>query len=200
MRKLIHVNRYLKQTAGLGPTYYTEEGVRLYGHVDASYGVHTNGRSQTGFYTSIGRHSAPVTCYAACQKSCMATSSMYSEYVALGELGKKVEEQRYFLSSIGFPQHAPTELFEDNQSAINLAQAPAISRKSRFIHVRHHYVRDLIKRNVVKLTHLPTSQMTADLLTKPKGPKQFKMDRDKLLNVPSHPRWQRTSKTEHPTE
>jgi hypothetical protein len=115
---------------------------------------------------------------------------MYSEYVALGELGKKVEEQRYFLSSIGFPQHEPTELFEDNQSAINLAQAPAISRKSRFIHVRHHYVRDLIKRRVVKLTHLPTSQMTADLLTKPKGPKQFKMDRDKLLNVSSHPRWQ----------
>jgi hypothetical protein len=41
----------------------------------------------------------------------MATSSMYSEYVALGELGKKVEEQRYFLSSIGFPRHEPTELF-----------------------------------------------------------------------------------------
>jgi hypothetical protein len=49
MRKLIHVNRYLTQTAGLGPTYYTEEVVRLYGHVDASYGVHTNGHSQTGF-------------------------------------------------------------------------------------------------------------------------------------------------------
>jgi hypothetical protein len=116
---------------------------------------------------------------------------MYSEYVALGELGKKVEEQRYFLSSIGFPQHEPTELFEDNQSAINLAQAPAISRKSRFIHVRHHCVRDLIKRKVVKLTHLPTAQMTADLLTKPKDPKQFRTDKDKLFNVSSHPRWQR---------
>ena len=63
---------------------------------------------------------------------------------------------------------------------------------SKLTVVMYHYVRDLIKRNVVKLTHLPTSQMTADLLTKPKGPKQFKMDRDKLLNVSSHPRWQRT--------
>ena len=181
--KTIRVLRYLKGTPTLGPTFFTNEGAILYGHVDASYGVHTNGRSQSGFYISIGRHSAPIYCHSGAQKSCVSTGSMEAEYVALAAIGKKIEAFRYFLDNIGFTQIDPTTIFEDNKSAINLAQAPQISRKSRHIHTRHHYIRFLVKSKAVKITYLPTSSMTADILTKPLGPTKFIPFRNALLNI-----------------
>ena len=101
LAKVIRVLRYLKATPSLGPTFYTTEGPTLYGHVDASYGVHTNGRSQSGFYISIGQQSAPIYCRSGAQKSCVSTGSMEAEYVALAEIGKKVEAFRHFMDNIG---------------------------------------------------------------------------------------------------
>jgi hypothetical protein len=76
-------------------------------------------------------------------------------------------------------------VFEDNMSAINLANSPTVTKNSKHIFQRHHYIRHLVKNNIAKIIHLPTDQMTADLLTKPMAPKLFLRLRDKLLNIPS---------------
>ncbi len=53
---------YLVTTKHLAPTYFTDEGAVLSAHADASFGVHTDGRSHSGYYISIGRYSAPICC------------------------------------------------------------------------------------------------------------------------------------------
>jgi hypothetical protein len=183
VRKVVQVLRYLQGSKDTGPTYYTTEGPILVAHADAAYGVHTDGRSQSGFYLSIGRYSAPVFVYTGAQRSCVALGSMHAEYVVLAEAGKKILEYRYFLEDIGFPQQGPTPLYEDNLPAINLAVAPNVTRKSRHIHIRHHFIRDLVDQGFVKLYHLPSYLQTADLLTKPLGPTAFYSFRDLLLNA-----------------
>ena len=183
LQKVTHVLAYLNATPNIGPRYSSPEGAILYGHVDASYGAHENGRSQSGYYISIGRFSAPIMSYAGMQRSCVSTGSMEAEYVALAAIGKKITIIRQLLDNIGFTQHKPTTIFEDNKSAINLAIAPQITRNSRHIHVRHHHIRDLVSTKVVSLQHLPTSSMTADVLTKPLPIKQFVLFRNKLLNI-----------------
>jgi len=110
---------------------------------------------------------------------------MEGEYVELSAASRKVLEFRYFLDNIGFPQPEPTVIYEDNQSAINLAIAPAVTRKSRHIHIRHHFIRDLVEKKLVTIVHLPTERMLADFLTKPYGPKRFVMFRDRMFNVTS---------------
>ena len=110
---------------------------------------------------------------------------MEAEYFALTEVGKKIAHFRQLLADLGFPQKGPTTIFEDNQTAIDLSYAPQITRRSRHIHVRHHYIRDLVKQNMVRIEHLPTSEMTADLLTKPLPRKQIQCFRDRLLNKQS---------------
>ena len=188
LSKAIRVLRYLNFTPTLGPSYYTDEGPVLTAHVDASYGVHSDGSSQSGFYLSIGRHSAPIHCHAAAQRSCVSSSSMEAEYVALSSCGKRIAHYRHFLETIGFAQDNPTIIYEDNQSAINLAQAPEIPRKSRHIHVRHHYIRRLVQDKLVKIVHLPTTSMVADMLTKPLPIRQFLHFSQLLLNtLPSTP-------------
>ena len=183
LRKLIRVIRYLKNTKTMGPTFYTDEGAILHLHADASFGVHTDGRSQSAFYASIGRRSAPFHCYSSRQTMCVSTNAMEAEYVTLTSCAKLAVPFRRFLEELGFPQPEPTTLWEDSMSAINLAIAPAISRKSRHIFVRHHYIRDLIRNKIVKLHYLNTHNMPADLLTKPLGPIKFIPLRNKLLNV-----------------
>ena len=183
MEKGIKVLQYLKGTPSLGPRYHTNEGPLLYVYVDASYAVHHDGRSQTGCSFHIGKLSAPFYVKAGKQTECVSIGSMEAEYVALSQAARKILEFRYLMEDIGFPQSAPTVVYEDNMSAINLAVAPHITRKSRHIHTRHHFIRDLVAQKLVVVRHLGTEDMLADFFTKPYGPKRFRDARDRLFNT-----------------
>ena len=185
LRKAHTVLRYLYGTKDWGPSFHTSEGAILYGHVDASFGVHDDGTSHSGYYLSIGRHSAPTVCSSSAQRSCVSLSSMEAEYVALSSCGRRVAHFRHLLEFIGFPQAAPTVIFEDNKSAIKLSVAPHVPRKSRHINVRHHYIRRLIHDGIAILTFVATSAMTADLLTKPLSPALLLPHARRLLNLPA---------------
>jgi hypothetical protein len=184
-QKALRVLAYLNTWSHLGARYYTTEGPQLYVYTDASYGVHADGRSQTGFYICIGRHSAPVYSYAGRQTSCVSTGSMESEYVALTKAVKKCMHYRQLLSDLGFSQTAPTVIFEDNKSAITLATAPEITKNAKHIHTRHHYIRDVVAQGLFVLQHLPTADQVADIFTKPLPKKTFLLLRAKLMNLDS---------------
>ena len=187
LAKAILVLRYLSGTAKLGPTYFTNQGPVLACYVDCSYGVHADGRSHGGFSLHIGNDNAPFFVNSKRQSECVAVGSMESEYVTLSSAARKVLEFRYLLEDLEFPQKQPTIVYEDNMSAINLACAPAIPRKSRHIHIRHHFIRDCVAKHLIKIQHLPTDQMLADFLTKPFGPKKHIQFRDIYFNTRSIP-------------
>ena len=182
LAKVVLVMRYLAGSPRLGPTYYTLQGPILKCFVDCSYGTHVDGRSHYGFSLHIGDDNAPFFVSSKKQTECVAIGSMEGEYVALSSATRKVMEFRYFLDSIGFPQSAATTIYEDNMSAINLAKAPAVTRRSRHIHIRHHYVRDCVAQDFVVIEYLSTDRMLADLYTKPFGPKKFVAFRNQLFN------------------
>jgi len=181
LESALHVLRYLHSTADLGPTYNTDEGVVLYGYGDASFGVHANGCSHSGFFVCVGRHNAASICKSRAHTD-VSLSPMHAEYFTLTELGKQLIHSRQFLSDLGFPQHGPTIIFEDNKPAIDLAVAPQITRKSKHLFIQHHFIRELVQKRLVAITHLPTEAMTADLLTKPLAPKLFIHHRSSLFN------------------
>ena len=60
----------------------------------------------------------------------------------------------------------PQQIFVDNQGAIQLAKNPKFHERTKHIEVRYHFVRDACERNIIRTTYLPTSEMTADILTK----------------------------------
>ena len=47
--------------------------------------------------------------------------------------------------------------------------------------IRYHYIRELVKYQHISVTHRPSSQMTADILTKPLDSKLFLAHRNSLL-------------------
>ena len=177
------VVRYLCATPHLGPHYHSTEGAVLYGYVDAAFNVHTDGRSHSGYFTCIGEHSAPTMSYSAKQTACVSLSSMEAEYVALSELARTIASQRTFLTELGFPPAGPTVIFEDNKSAINLAVRPTVPRRSKHIHLRHHFIKDLILNGTVHVVYIDTKRQRANILTKALPNSQYVIERDDLMNL-----------------
>ena len=86
--------------------------------------------------------------------------------MTLAEATKEAIHLRGFLSELGFGTLADVKLFKDNMGAKRLAENPIFHARSKHIDVRHHFVRDALKKKLVELEHVSTDDMIADVLTK----------------------------------
>jgi hypothetical protein len=74
-------------------------------------------------------------------------------------------------------------VYQDNMSTISLVKAgKPTSDRSRHIHVRYFFIKDRVDNGEIKIEHLPTDEMAADILTKPLVGAKFKKLKAKLLN------------------
>ena len=66
-----------------------------------------------------------------------------------------------------------TPIYCDNTSAINLSKNPVYHSRTKYIEARHHFLRDHVAKNDVKLEFIPTNDQLADIFTKPLDESQF---------------------------
>ena len=163
-------------------TFPSDEGATLYGYTDASWANHVDLRSHVGYFVCIGQYSAPVISHSSKIKSCVATSSMEAEYVALCELTKLIVVCRRFLEELSFTQTGPTVVFEDNEAAIKLANSPAIGNKSKHILLKYHYTKKAVEDKEIIIQYIDTSLQRADCLTKEQTKPSFAKSVTTLLN------------------
>jgi len=74
----------------------------------------------------------------------------------------------------------PIDVKTDAQGALDLATNARFSQKTKHIDIRHHFIRDHINAKGIELNHVPTDEMTADILTKPLPKPAFEKLRTKL--------------------
>ncbi len=55
----------------------------------------------------------------------------------------------------------------DNNGAICLSNDPSFHARAKHIHVRYHYIRELVQDNIIKLKYVCTKDNLADIFTKP---------------------------------
>ena len=180
--KVTRIFRYLNYTAEDGPVYSSNEGATLYGYTDASWANHVDLRSHAGYFICIGQHSAPAISHSSKIKSCVATSSMEAEYVALCELTKLIVVCRRYLEELSFTQTSPTVIFEDNEAAIKLATSPGIGTKSKHILLKYHYTKKAVEDKEIIIKYIDTTLQRADCLTKEQTKPSFVNSVPILLN------------------
>ena len=87
---------------------------------------------------------------------------------------------RTFLEILKFPVPHPFPILSDNQAACSLSNSPAISAHSKHIDIRHHFIHDHVLNGSFSTTWIPTSDMLADIFTKPLPFPIFSRHRDVL--------------------
>src|SRR5206468_3113460 len=110
----------------------------------------------------------------------IALSSTESEYVALCEAAIEAIWLRNFLEELGFPQHEPTIVRVDNQSAMKLARNPEFHKRTKHIEVRFHFSRSAIEQKKITLEYISTEEQQADIFTKPLQKTKFETMREKI--------------------
>lgn len=70
----------------------------------------------------------------------------------------------------------------DNQSALAIAKGTS-SSKTKHIDVAYHFVRDCVRDQKINLNYIPTTEMLADILTKPLSHVKAKPLCDKIFGV-----------------
>jgi hypothetical protein len=173
--------RYLLSTSDLGLTL-APTSMQLYAMADASLS-HDDHHGHTGYFLSLGSTtSAPFRVKSNKQKS-VATSSTHAELLALYEVMFDVMWAKRFLTEIGYKQDTIT-VFHDNKPAIQkTAQAQGTKGKLRWLDKRYAFISERVEKKHVKIVHMPTDNMTADILTKPLYGEQFTRMRAQLLNI-----------------
>jgi hypothetical protein len=81
----------------------------------------------------------------------------------------------------------PTTRFElrfDNKNAIYMASASGPTKRTKHIDVKHHYIQQQIKSNILTLVQVPSSEQKADIFTKALPRVQF-LHNLSQLSIPS---------------
>ena len=177
--KLQRVLRYLNGTQDLGICLRADCPTNVTAHIDASYGVHIDGKSHSGMFGSQG--SGPILAKSSKQKI-VTKSSTDAELVALSDLASLVIWSRDFLLAQGEPA-GPATVSQDNQSTMALAaRGASVSERTRHINIRHYWMKDRVDSGDIQIMYTPTEDMIADIFTKPLQGERFFRLRDLLLN------------------
>ncbi|KAF0713812.1 hypothetical protein AaE_011702 [Aphanomyces astaci] len=138
------------------------DNMTLVGFGDASWATKPDRKSTTGFVWLV---CGGAVSWKSVKQRIVALSTCESEYVAAAEATKDGLWLRGLLDDIGETQ-ATSTLFCDNKAAIVTAQNDSTSDRSKHIAVRHHFIRDVISGGALKMAHVGTADMFADVLTK----------------------------------
>jgi hypothetical protein len=99
-------------------------------------------------------------------QSVVALSTAEAETNAAVEAVKTVMHMRLFLQELSHTQVGPSVVYEDNASAISLAQNKEQSKRARHYQLKVHFLKDLHKRGVFCYEKVGTRDQVADAFTK----------------------------------
>ncbi len=178
--KLARVKRYLNGTRSLVLRLRPHD-LKIRGIADASYGTFPDGKSNSGIIVSMGYPNAPIVAKSTKQKA-VANSSSGAELIAFASALEEVLWIKNLLEELGFEMKGiPIE--QDNTSTMTLIENGTSSAgRTRWMNVRHFWVKQFIDSGDIKLVHVPSKELLADGLTKPLGKHDFKSWRARILN------------------
>ncbi|KAJ2930109.1 hypothetical protein H1R20_g6974, partial [Candolleomyces eurysporus] len=115
----------------------------------------------------------------------IALSSTEAEYYAIVHASKRVLWFRLFLMTSGIPVPSPFPMLIDNKSAIAQATSPAITPRSKHIHIRYLFIKNYFGDGTFKPVWVSSSINVADIFTKLLSFSLFDRHRSALGIVPA---------------
>ena len=95
-----------------------------------------------------------------------SASTPEAEYVALAHGLRELLWLLQILKAMGVKVKTPVPVYEDNQTCIAIANNRMSQKRTRYVDVRYHFIRDYVEDRTIKLHYCETHKMLADILTK----------------------------------
>lgn len=177
--KLYRLVRYVHTTRDLGLIFRPgSAGISVRLFVDASYGVHGDGRYHTGSCVVIG-NVGPVHCKST-KQHIVTKSSTEAELVGLSDSANQGVYIREFLIGQGHKM-GPITVYQDNMSCMALIErGRSGAERTRHIAIRYFWVKERVDMGEMRIEHKGTKEMYANVLTKPLQGSQFIYERECL--------------------
>ncbi|KAK4352611.1 hypothetical protein RND71_028129 [Anisodus tanguticus] len=156
---------YLKHTQTYA-LHYNKYPAVIEGYSDANWITGSSEvKSTSGYIFTVG---GGAVSWKSSKQTCIARSTMESEFIALDKAGEEAEWLQNFLEDIPFwPKPlAPICIHCDSQAAIGRAGSVIYNGKSRHIRRRHYTVRQLLSSGVITIDYVKSRDNVADPLTK----------------------------------
>lgn len=178
MQALKRVLRYLKQTIAHGLHLTRTKNLSLTAFCNADWGGDTVDRKSTGAYiVYLGPNAISWSCK---KQSTVARSSTEAEYRAIGSTTTEILWLQQLLLELGIHIAQPPTIFSDNIGANYLCANPVFHTRMKHLAIDYHFVRDLVAKNELQVSHVPSSHQLADLLTKPLSRRQHEFLTSKI--------------------
>lgn len=179
------VLKYLKGTKSIG-ILYRKSNKPLQSFVDSDFA--NNVQDRKSFYGYVFTVAGGPLSWECQKQRTVALSSTEAEYIGICEAAKESLYLRSLCCEIFGRVSAckflkldkPIIIFNDNQSALKLSESQVFHKRTKHIHVKYHFIRDKVQSNEIELKYMSTTDMVADMLTKPLGCTKHKFICDKL--------------------
>eukprot|EP00171_Calliarthron_tuberculosum_P018384 IDg18384t1 len=72
----------------------------------------------------------------------------------------------------------------DNQGALAIARKHGLTKRSKYIDVRHHLLRDLTAQRIIRPYFMPSARLSADAKARPLNSELFERHRRRMQVIP----------------
>ena len=133
--------------------------------MDADYGGCRDTRRSTSGYV-FTMSGGPVT-WSSKRQATVALSTVEAEYVAMSRCAQQMVWMQSWLDEVEIPHTLPGLIKGDNRGAIALTKNTKDHGKVKHIDICHHYIRELIRSESIKMEYVSSTDNLADIFTKP---------------------------------
>jgi hypothetical protein len=169
VKKLERVLGFLAATKMKSKRIDKSKFERVEFYVDAAFGCHANGKSQSGGVLMLGNTAISEICH---KQKIVMKDSTEAELVAMLDHILEAELLDEFMEQQGYDLKVPI-VYQDNESMISLVVKGGGKPRTKHMRARQNLVKEMIEKKQVEIVFVRTEQMLADVLTKPLGGMKF---------------------------
>ena len=153
MTALKRIIKYVKTTAEFGVWYSKNTSDVLARYSDADLTGNVDDRKSTSggcFY--VGNN---LVSWMSNKQNSISLSTTEAEYIATGSCCTQLLWMQKLLHDYGICQEHLT-IYCDNTSAINISKNPVQHSRTKYIEIRHHFIRELVENGTLTLEFIHT--------------------------------------------
>jgi len=168
-KKLERVLGYLQLTKCWIRVFDNSPFDRVRTYIDASFAIHADRKSQSGCEVLLGNTLVHETCR---KQKIITLNSTEAELVALSDHIQEGELIKEFLFDMGALCDIPVMdnvhlVYQDNKPTITMVATGGGKARTKYMRVRAGYVKERLESKELEIEYVRTTNMLADVLTKP---------------------------------